>query len=157
MMPSGPTTQTQLGSTQRDMGSAAADGMSYGDGEYGSDREQSVALEMEVPITQPTLNPWQPPNPPPPTKTEPVARTQRPRAAQSSDQRFDRLLSRMDRLERALSKLAASKTPPPTAQPQTQNANLPPPRPQLRPGGGQTSPTLADLITSPATTRKRYD
>ena len=130
MMPSGPTTQTQLGSTQRDMGSAAADGMSYGDGEYCSDREQSVALEMEVPLTQPTLNPWQPPNPPPPTKTEPVARTQRPRAAQSSDQRFDRLLSRMDRLERALSKLAASKTPPthrPTPNPKCEPTSPAPP------------------------------
>ena len=65
MMPSRPTTQTQLGSTQRNMGSAAADEMSYGDGDDVSDREPSDALEMEAPRTQPNLNPWHTPNPPP--------------------------------------------------------------------------------------------
>ena len=75
MMPSRPTTQTQLGSTQRNMGSAAADEMSYGDADDVSDREHSDALKMEAPLTRANLNPWQTPNPAPPTKTEPVART----------------------------------------------------------------------------------
>ena len=59
MMPSRPTTQTQLGSTQRNMGSAAADEMSYGDGDNISDHEPSDAFEMEAPRTQPNLNTWQ--------------------------------------------------------------------------------------------------
>ena len=58
MTPSAPTTQTQLGSTQRNTGSAAADEMSYGDGDDVSDREPSDALEMEAPLTQPNLTRW---------------------------------------------------------------------------------------------------
>ena len=95
------------------MGSAAADEMSYGDVDDVSDREHSDALEMEAPLTRANLNPWQTPNPAPPTKTEPVARTQRPQAAQPSDSRVDRLCARLERLERSLATLVASRTPPP--------------------------------------------
>ena len=117
MTPSGPTSQTQLGSTQRNTGSAAADVMSYGDGDDISDREPSEALEMEAPLTQQNLGPWHTPNPPPPTKTEPVARTQRHQAAQPSDTRLDQLLTRIDRLERAMTTLVAAKTPTPPHPP----------------------------------------
>ena len=117
MTPSGPSPQTQLGSTQRNTGSAAADVMSYGDGDDFSDREPSEALQMEAPLTQQTQGPWHTPNPAPPTKTEPVATTQQHQAAQPSDTRLDQLLNRLDKLERAVTTLVAAKTPPPPRPP----------------------------------------
>ena len=103
--------------------------------------------------TQAILNPWAPAGwardlPP---KVEPYAKTQQQGSAQPTTQQLlQKTLAAITSLQQCVATLATTVI---TKPPQVAKANPPP---QLRHTGVRPTPTLADIITSPTNSQKRY-
>ena len=155
-MTSSDTGQTRLRSTQSAIDGPEQNADQVRDSEdenIDEEHKQSEVPAIETSQPQRASNPWAPVgwSPDLPPIIEVAAAPQRQSAAQPTTQQLlGQTLAALTSLQNCMATLVATVNPRPPPIPATN------PPPQPRHTGVRPTPTLADLLTTPVTTKKRY-